>query len=119
MTQDALLLLLFKIVITADVAASLLFVADYTRLTRWGAWSRANPIGRTIVIKSLLLAMALVPSMLSLFFRFNRLTSHVAAWFDIAVFAGIAVVLAWRIAVFERVHRTKPGAAPEPEDEET
>ena len=116
MSQDAWILLLFKIVIIADIAASLLFVADYTRLTRWGAWSRENPIGQTVIIKSLLLGAAFVPSALSLFLKFNRLTSHIAAWTDIALFAAIAGVLLWRIVVFERVHREK-GPAPPPDKE--
>lgn len=117
MTQDALILLLFKIVIIADIAASLLFVADYTRLTRWGAWSRSNPVGQTVIIKTLLLGAAFIPSALSLFLKFNRLTSHIAAWTDIALFAGIAVVLLWRVVVFERIHRDK-NAAPVPGQED-
>ena len=103
MSQDQALLLLFKVVLVADLAALALFVADYTRLASW--WS--NPIGRTLVIKDLLLGAALTPSVLSLFWHFNRLTSRIAAWVDIALFAGIAIVMVWRTVVFERIHREK------------
>lgn len=101
-----LLILLFKIVIIADLVTLAAFIGDYSRLARW--WK--DPVGRTIAIKDLLLGAALTPSALSLFFRFNRLTSQVAAWVDVALFAAIAVVMAWRIVVFERVHRQKDAA---------
>lgn len=110
-----LLVLLFKVVIVADLVTLTVFVADYTRLARW--W--ADPIGRTIVIKDLLLGAALTPSVLSLFFRFNRLTSQIAAWTDVALFAGIAGVMVWRTVVFERFHRAHRDESAAQEDEET
>ena len=103
MRQDQWILLLFKIVLIADLVALAAFAADYTRLAKW----YKNPIGRTLVIETLLLGAALTPSVLSLFFTFNRLTSHIAAWVDLALFAGIAGVMAWRTVVFERIHRDK------------
>jgi len=104
MSQEQWIVLAFKIVLLGDVLAVLAFIADYTRLAKW--WS--NPVGRTIVIKDLLLVLAFVPSIMSLFFRFSRFSSIVAAWFDIAIFAGIAAVMLWRIAVLERIHRHRP-----------
>lgn len=101
MKQEQWIVLAFKVALIADVAAVLAFIADYTRLAAW--WS--NAIGRTIVIKDFLLVLAFIPSIMSLFFRFSRLTSLVAAWFDVGIFAGIAAVMVWRIVVFERVHR--------------
>ena len=112
MSQDQVLLLLFKIVLILDEAAVLLFVADYTRLTKGRAWRRDNPIGRSILIKDALLALAFLPSLLSLFLNFNRLTSRIALWMDVVLFAGIAVAMVWRVVVFERVHRDKKAAAP-------
>lgn len=108
MGQDSLILLLFKIVLIADLIALAAFTADYTRLAKW--WR--NPIGRTIVIKDLILGAALTPTALSLFWKFNRLTSRIAAWVDVALFALIAVVVAWRIVVFERIHRHEKDAGP-------
>ena len=100
-----MLLLLFKVALVADLVTLAVFVADYTRLTRGGAWK--DPVGQTIVLKSALLALAILPSVLSLFFRFSRLTSHIAGWFDVAAFGAIAVVMAWRTVTFERIHREK------------
>ena len=111
MSQDDWILLLFKIVIVADLVTLVAFIAVYTRLAAW--W--ANAIGRTIVIKDLLLGAALTPSVLSLFLKFNRLTSHIAAWVDIALFAGIAVVMVWRCLVWGKIHRNKAAAAGEDE----
>jgi hypothetical protein len=110
-TQDELILLLLRIVLIADLAAILAFIADYSRLAPW----QRNPIGRTIVIKDILLVVILVPTVLSLFFHFSRLTSHVAAWIDIGAFGLIVPVMLWRVVVFERIHREKqepPGGKP-------
>lgn len=114
MSQEQLLVLLFKIVLVADLVTLAVFIADYTRLTRGEAWR--NPIGRTILWKDVLLGAALTPSVLSLFFHFSRLTSRIAGWVDIALFAAISVAVVWRIAVFEKIHRSKETAAAEPED---
>ena len=114
MSQDSLIILLFKIVVVADLVAIAAFIADYSRLAAW----YKNPIGRTLVIKDLLLGAAFIPSVLSFFFKFNRLTSHIAAWIDIALFAGIAAVMTWRTVVFERIHRDKAAAGSAPEEGE-
>lgn len=111
MSQDELILLLFKIVLVADVVAIAAFVAYYWRVTRGDMWR--NEIGRTIAVKDILLALCLVPSVLSLFFHFSRLTSHVAAWIDVALFGLIAPVTAWRIVVWQRVHRKKKDVSSE------
>jgi hypothetical protein len=109
-SQAAWLVLALKVVLIADVAAVLAFIGDYSRLANW--WS--NPVGRTIVIKDFLLVLAFTPSILSLFFKFSRSSGIAAAWFDISVFAGIAAVMLWRVAVFERIHRRGPPDAGDP-----
>ena len=101
MSQDSWILLLFKIVLIADVVAIAGFVVQYWRLAPW--WR--NPIGRTIVTKDILLGCCLIPSIMSLFFHFSRLTSHVAAWIDVALFGLIAPVMIWRVIVWERIHK--------------
>lgn len=97
---------MFKVALCADLVTTAAFIADYSRLTR-GRW-RKNPIGRAMVLIDVLLALAILPSVLSLFVHFNRLTSVAAAWFDVAVFAAIALAMAHRILVFERFHRREP-----------
>lgn len=100
MSQEQLLVLLLKIVLVADVAALAVFVAVYTKLAPW--WR--SPIGRTLVIKDVLLVLAFTPTILSLFFRFSRLTSLAAAWVDVGLFALIAAVVAWRTVIWWRIH---------------
>ena len=112
MSQDQWLILLLKIVLVCGAVSVALFVAEYT----WrAAWWR-NPIGRTLVVKDILLILCLVPSILSLFLSFNRLTSHIAAWVDVGLFGLLTPAMLWRIVVFERVHREKD-AAPPPDKE--
>lgn len=105
MSQDALLLLLFKIALVADVAAVVIFTAVYWYLSRfWG-----NPVGRTLVMLDILLAFAVVPSLLSLLLHFNRLTSRVAAWVDVALFTLIAVALLARVPLWVKLHMNRQG----------
>ena len=101
MTQDEAIILAFKAVEVASVAAIAAFIGCYSRWARW--WS--NPIGRTIVLKDIALVLVLIPSILSIFIDFNRLTSHIAAWFDIGSFALVPVIMCWRIAVFRKIHK--------------
>lgn len=104
MTSPHLLLLLTKIMLIADMTAIIAFVADYSRLAPW--WR--NPVGRTIVIKDLFLLGVICLVVLSVFFRFSRLTSQVASWMQIILLGAMAVAMLWRIVVFERIHRNGP-----------
>ena len=101
MNQDQWILLAFKVVEVASVVTIAAFIACYTRWARWFS----NPIGRTIVIKDVALIMVLIPSILSIFWHWNRLTSHIAAWFDVGAFAIIPAVMVCRITVFRKIHR--------------
>lgn len=101
MSQDQAILLGFKVTEVASLVTIIAFVAYYTWLAPW--WR--NPIGRTIVVKDLALILVLLPSALSIFFHFNRLTSYVAAWFDVASFALVPVIMCWRIVVWRRLDR--------------
>lgn len=101
MSQDQAILLCLKIVEIASVVTICAFIVCYSR---WADWIR-NPIGRTIVLKDFALILVLIPSLLSIFWHFNRLTSHIAAWFDIGSFALVPVLMVWRIFVFRKIHR--------------
>jgi hypothetical protein len=115
MAQQQLLILLLKIVIVADVVTVVAFAAIYTALAKW--WK--DPIGRTIMTESVLLALLLLPSLLSFFVNFNRLTSEVSAWADVGLFALLAVAMAWRSYVWVKIHRAgkRPGAQAGPTEE--
>lgn len=109
MTQDAAIVLAFKVVEIASVVTIAVFVGCYTWWTKGKCW--ANPIGRTIVYKDISLILVLIPSILSIFWHFNRLTSHIAAWYDAGSFALVPVIMCWRILVFRRIHRDGNGIA--------
>jgi len=100
-SQEQVLVLLFKIGAVAGFASIIAWIVVYTRLAKW--WE--SPIGRTLVVKSLLLAGLLIPTILSLFFHFNRLTSYVAGWVDAVLICAIAPVMIWRTAVWLRIYR--------------
>lgn len=103
MTQDQLLILLLRIVLISGALSVTAFVAIYWRLAPW--WR--DPIGRTIVIKDILLALLLVPSILSLFFHFSRVSSRIAAWTDLALFAAMTPVMIWRCVIWIRIHQDR------------
>lgn len=100
MTQDQWIVLLFRIVLVAGFVSLSAWIADYTRMAPW--WD--NPIGRTLVTKTALIAALLIPTSLSLFLNLNRLSSHIVAWVDIALIGLVTPVMLWRIVVFRKIH---------------
>ena len=101
MSQEQAIVLAFKVVEVASVVTIAAFIACYSQWAKW--W--ANPIGRTIVYKDIALILVLIPSILSIFWHFNRLTSHIAAWYDVGSFALVPAIMIWRIFVFRKIHR--------------
>lgn len=117
MTQDDAIILAFKAAEVSGLVTITFFIICYSTWARW--WS--NQIGRTIVVKDLLLIVVFIPSVLSLFLDFNRLTSHIAAWTDIAMIGLISPVMIWRTVVFWRIHKAGRGRLDvplKPSDEE-
>ena len=105
MTQDQMLLLGFKITLVAGEVAALLWLGVYTYLAKW--WE--NPIGATVTRFAIYIAALYVPSILSLFWHLSRLTRLVAGWFDMAVFAIVAVELFRRVPLWIRLHLRRDG----------
>ena len=103
MDQDQLIILLLKIGLIAGLVSIVSWVAVYHVLTK-GGW-RKNPVGRTLVVKSLLIAGLFVPQILSLFFNLNRLDSHIAAWADVVLIGAVTPTMIWRTAVWLRLDR--------------
>ena len=101
MTREDWLILSFKVVVIAAFLSLAAWIAIYTKLSPW--WR--SPIGKTLVIKTSLIALLLVPSILALFFHFSRFTSMVAGWVDVALIGLICPVMIWRSAVWVRIHR--------------
>jgi hypothetical protein len=116
-SQEAWIVLFLKIGIISGFLSLVGWVLVYSRLAAW--WH--NAIGRTLVVKSMLLAGLLVPSGLSLFFHFNRLTSLVAGWVDVALIGLISPAMWWRTAVWvkeSRKHIPGPQGVGDEEDSE-
>lgn len=90
------------------------WVAIYTWLTKGGAWR--NPIGQTLIVKTLLIAVLFVPQILSLFFQLNRLDSHIAAWVDVALIGLVTPIMIWRSAVWVKLSRKGSGAGAAEDD---
>lgn len=107
MSQDQLILLGFKVTLIAGEAAAVLWIGVYTYLARW--WAKTNPVGATVVRLALYLAAAYIPSILSLFWHLSRTTSIAAGWFDVGLFAVIAVELLRRVPLWIRLHLRRDG----------
>lgn len=101
MTQQDWLLLAFKVATIAAFLSLVGWIAIYTRLYPW--WRDA--IGQTLVIKTGLVALLLVPTTLSLFFDLNRFTSYMVGWIDAVLIGLICPVMVWRSVVWIRIHR--------------
>lgn len=104
MSQQQWILWGYKLSTIAVVVSTLGFIGVYTKLAPW--WR--SPIGRTIVWKDIALVMAFLPVTFSLFLRFNRLTSTIAAWIDIADFVAITVIMIIRCQIWVRTHKLLP-----------
>lgn len=101
MTQQQWIILVFKVALIAGFASLVGWVALYTKLARW--WR--TPLGWTLVTKTMLIAAMFVPSILSLFFRLNRLDSYIAGWVDAGLIGLVTPVMVWRSVVWVRLHR--------------
>lgn len=103
MTQDQWIVLCLKAGLVAGFAALVAWVVAYSHLTRRDAWR--NPIGKTLIVETLLNAGLFVPTALSLFFHLSRLNSYVVAWSDVALIGAVAPAMAWRTLVWVRLDR--------------
>jgi hypothetical protein len=101
--QDQVIILCLKAALIAGFASLVAWVAVYHVLTR-GSWRR-NPIGRTLVVKSLLIAGLFVPTALGLFFQLNRFDSRIVAWTDVVLIGAVSPVMCWRCIVFAKLGR--------------
>jgi hypothetical protein len=101
MSQAAWLVLTLKVALIAGFISLVGWIALYTALADW--WE--NPIGRTLVAKTALIAGVFVPSILSLFFHLSGHDSYVAGWVDVGLIGLVTPVMLWRSAVWWRLHK--------------
>lgn len=100
MTQADWLILTLKIALISGLVSLAGWIALYTALAPW--WR--DPIGRTLVVKTALIAGLFIPTTLSLFFRLSRLDSYIVGWVDMALIGLVTPVMLWRSAVWWRLH---------------
>jgi hypothetical protein len=103
MTQADWIILFLKIGVVSGFISIVTWIWIYGRLVRW----KFESIGWTLVAKSALLAGLLLVTALSLFFHFNRTTSYVAGWVDVALILLVSPVMFWRSAVWLRRSRKR------------
>jgi len=103
-TEEHVIDLLLRVFLISGFASIIVWVVLYTRWARW--WE--NTVGRTIVIKDVLIAAVLVPTALALFLHLSRRDSLNVAWADVALIGLITPVMCWRIVVWARISRGKP-----------
>jgi hypothetical protein len=109
LTQAAIQIFVLKVCLIGAFCSLVGWVVIYTRLARW--WT--NPIGRTLVVKTLLVAALLIPFILALFFNLTRLDSRIVGWIDVFLIGAITPVMIWRSVVWVKASREgdeTPGA---------
>jgi hypothetical protein len=101
-TQVQLLVLLLKIFLISGFVTLTGWIVLYTCLAPW--WR--NPVGRTLVTKTALIAALFVPTTLNLFFNFSRFDSEIAAWIQVVLIGLVTPVMCWRSLVWIKLHRS-------------
>lgn len=93
-----LYLLLAKIIIGIALACSVAWIIDYSRARAW-----SNPVGQTLLTKTIIITLLLCMSELTAFFRFRSMELQVIRWSDLVLLALIGPVMVWRMRVFHQV----------------
>lgn len=101
MTQASWMILVLKVGLISGFVSLTGWVVLYSALAAW--WR--NPIGRTLVAKTVLIALLFIPTAMSLFFNLNRLDSYIAGWADAALIGLVTPVMLWRSLLWWRLHQ--------------
>lgn len=102
MSEESLIILCLKVVLISGFCSLITWIAVYSRLAAW--WR--NPVGRTLVVKTLLIAALFVPTTLNLFFHLGRNHSLLIGWIDVGLIGAVTPVMVWRTVVWLRLSRT-------------
>jgi len=100
-SQAGWLVLCLKVALIAGFISLAGWVVLYSILADW--W--LSPIGRTLVVKTTLIALLFIPTTLALFFHLSRLDSWVAGWVQVALIGLVTPTMLWRCGVWLRLHR--------------
>jgi hypothetical protein len=100
-TQSQWLTLALQVALIAGFCSLAGWVALYSVLAKW--WT--NPVGRTLVAKTTLIALLFIPTALSLFFHLSRTDSYATGWVDAGLIGLVSPVMWWRCRVWVKLHR--------------
>ena len=101
MSQAGWLVLALKVALIAGFISLAGWIILYSAIQDW--W--ASPIGRTLVVKTTLIALLFIPTTLALFFHLSRADSWAAGWVQVTLIGLVSPVMWWRSAVWWRLHR--------------
>lgn len=102
MSQQQWAILAFRIVLISGFISLVAWIAIYSAMAEW--WKSA--IGRTLVAKTVLIALMFIPSILALFFKLNRADSYIAGWVDVTLIGLVTPVMWWRTIVWLKISRS-------------
>jgi hypothetical protein len=100
-SQSQWLTLALKVALIAGFCSLTGWTVLYTVYADW--WK--NAVGRTLVAKTILIALLFVPTALGLFFQLNRADSYLVGWIDASLIGLVTPTMLWRSAVWVRLHR--------------
>lgn len=98
MSEEQWITLLLKVFLVSGFSSLVAWIGIYSWLAPW--WR--DPIGRTLVSKSALIAGLFVPGILSLFFHLGARGSLIAGWVDVGLVGLVTPVMIWRCVVWLR-----------------
>lgn len=96
-----LYMLLARIAVSCALAGCLAWIMEYTFRSGW-----RNSVGRTLMVKTLLLCGLLLISLLFSLLRFSPAWQDFLRWADLVMLALIGPVMAWRLLVFRKMGRS-------------
>ena len=100
MSVPAALIWLDRVFVLTSLASCLAWITEYTVHRGW-----RNSMGRTLLVKTCLLAALLALSAVSVWFHLTRSNSLVIAWISVVLLGAIGPVMLWRMLVFRRIIR--------------
>lgn len=103
MTQMALIILLLKIFLISGFISLAGWVALYSWLTRGAVWR--SPIGQTLVIKSVLVAVTFLAIALPAFVPWLQSHPLVMGWTDLGLIGAVTPVMLARSWIWIKLYR--------------
>lgn len=88
-----------RVFLCTSLAGCVSWIADYSRANYW--WR--NPVGMNLVIKTSIIALLLVVSLVSSFMRGDVAVQEIVMWAYLVLLGLIGPVMVWRMVIFQRI----------------